>query len=328
MTTKERVLEILEENRGVFMSGKELARGLEVSGSAVWKAVSALRGEGYPISAVTNKGYRLENVSDVLSARSVLHALGGEPPFQVRVYRRMPSTNAAVKELAAGGAPEGLLVVAGEQTKGRGRQGRPFYSPGGSGVYFSLLLRPKAAAAEAALITTAAAVAVSRAIEAVTGETAGIKWVNDVFCRGKKVCGILTEASLDMESGGVEYAVLGVGINVTVPVGGFPAALEGIAGAVVRGKYQPGTRERLIAETVKQFWEFYKDLSGKAFLEESRARSVLTGRNAAVLTRGAAEPVTVLEIDDELRLVVRYANGETRALSSGEVSIAVSEEKI
>ncbi|MDR3277333.1 MAG: biotin--[acetyl-CoA-carboxylase] ligase [Oscillospiraceae bacterium] len=327
MTTKERVLEILEENRGVFLSGKELARGLEVSRNAVWKAVGALRGEGYPISAVTNKGYRLEIVSDVLSARSVLHALGGDSPFQVRVYRRMPSTNAAVKELAAGGAPEGLLVVAGEQTKGRGRQGRPFYSPSGSGVYFSLLLRPKVAAGEATLITTAAAVAVSRAIESVTGETAGIKWVNDVFCRGKKVCGILTEASLDMESGGVEYVVLGIGVNVTVPEGGFPASLGGVAGAVVSGKYQPGTRERLVAETVKQFWEFYKNLAGKAFLEEYRARSVLTGRDAVVLTQGEEETVSVLEIDDALRLVVRYADGETRALSSGEVRIAVLEEK-
>jgi BirA family biotin operon repressor/biotin-[acetyl-CoA-carboxylase] ligase len=321
MTTKEGVLELLEERRGEFVSGRELSQKLDVTGSAVWKAVVALRDVGYDIEAVTNKGYRLDEGCDVLSWVSLSKHLGADSPFDLQVYKSVTSTNALVKEAAAADAPEGVLIVAQGQTQGRGRQGRTFYSPDGTGVYFSLLLRPHLTARDATRITGAAAVAVCQAIESVTGQSSGIKWVNDVYLNDKKVCGILTEASFDMESGGMEYVVLGIGINVAPPSGGFPPELTDIAGSVCGDTYEPGTRERRVSETVTRFWGFYKNLNAKAYLNEYRQRSILKRRDVLFTMGGVETSARVIRIDGDMRLVVRLQNGETLALSSGEVRI-------
>ncbi len=323
MDLKAQVLEVLENNKGRYMSGNDMASALYVSRNAVWKAINALKSEGHDILAVTNKGYALSPESAVLSKASIKKHLGSKADsFHIEVMKSVDSTNTAVKALATQGAPEGTVIAAEEQTGGRGRLGRRFYSPAGTGVYFSVLLRPYVKALDATLITTAAAVAVASSIETVTGTDAKIKWVNDVFCHGKKVCGILTEGAFDMESGGLEYAVLGIGINIKRPAGGYPPEISHVAGAVYEsGEPEAETRSRLIAAVLTKFWVYYNNLTDKAFLPEYRSRSFVIGKDVDVIMGDALRKARAVDIDDECRLVVRYEDGVIEALSSGEVSI-------
>ena len=299
-----------------------MAKELSVSRSAVWKAVESLRGEGYHISALTNNGYRLESSGDVLSESGISRLVKDSSVFFIEVQKTVTSTNTVLREQAAIGAPEGLVLAAEEQTAGKGRQGRSFYSPAGHGVYFSLLLRPGSKTGDAALITSAAAVAAARAIEAVLGVRVGIKWVNDLYVEDKKVCGILTEATFGMECWVVETAVVGFGINITKPENGYPEALESIAAALTdRSAGENSERCRLIAATLDNFWEFYQNLPARTFLNEYRSRSIILGKDIYVLSDGAQRSAYACAIDNECRLVVQYENGETATLGSGEVSV-------
>jgi len=324
MSVRIRLLGILEDNKGGFVSGGALAEELSVSRNAVWKAVESLRACGYKIEAVKSKGYRLEGSGDVLSAEGVMGRLRHEGVFRVETRKSVSSTNTVLRELAAKGLPEGYVIAAEGQTAGKGRLGRSFTSPAGHGAYFSLLLRPRCSSADAALITPAAAVAAARAIWDVFGVRAGIKWVNDLFVGGKKVCGILTEASIDMESGMIDNAVLGIGVNITLPEKGFSEELSGIAGALA-GKRAGQDNERcgLIAATLDHFWDFYKDLPARAFLDEYRELSIVTGREVFVLSGESKRPARALAIDDDSGLLVQYENGDTEVLRSGEVSVKV-----
>ena len=328
MSVKTDVLQLLELHRGEYLSGGQLAQRLYVSRTAVWKAIRALQEQGYPIEAQPHRGYCLPPETNILSPQSLQKYWDGDCPFTFEVYPQLPSTKLTAKEAASQGAPEGLVVLAREQTAGRGRLGRQFYSPSGTGLYMSLLLRPRISASDCLLITTAAAVATASAIEKVTGWDAKIKWVNDVFCDGHKVCGILTEASFDLEGGSPEYAICGIGVNLCPPEGGFPAELQNIAGALFDEDPPADICSRLAAEILKNFWGLYQQLPRHSFLEEYRRRSLLTGRSVLVLCPGRdPEPAVVLGIEDDFRLKVRMencaANGreEIRFLSSGEVSI-------
>ena len=321
MNTKSQLIKLLENNRDAYISGASIAKELSISRSAVWKSVKSLREEGYDISAVTNNGYHLVSSGNTISESGVKAHIKNENVFQIDVRKSLSSTNTILRELAANGAPEGYVLVAEEQTSGKGRMGRTFHSPADHGIYFSLLLRPGASTKDAALITTAAAVAAARAIEDVVGVNVGIKWVNDLFINGKKVCGILTEATYDIESSLIESAVLGIGINITEPEQGYPEEIGETAAAILQSSLSTnGERCRLIAATLDYFWEYYQNLAARKFLDEYRARSILLGRDIYVLSFDTKRPAKALEIDDECRLVVRYENGETAALNSGEVS--------
>ena len=318
MTVKERTACILEENRGKFVSGADIAAELGVTRNAVWKSVKALETEGYQITAVTNRGYCLSEASDVLSAYSLRRFLDNFSP-DVRVYNKTTSTNTVLKQLAVRGAMEGSIVAAAAQTEGRGRFGRKFAS-GTSGVYFSILLRPRISAEKSLLITTAAAVAAAEAIEEISGKKADIKWVNDIFIDGKKVCGILTEAAFGMEGGGLDYAVLGVGVNVTPPENGFPDDIKDIAGSVLDENI-PDARSRLAAGIINRFLKLYKNIEEISYLDEYRRRSLVLGKNVTLMNGGNSEEVYVMGIDDECRLIVRTADGKDKIISSGEVSV-------
>lgn len=231
--TKERVLRALEAREGAHVSGAQLARELGVTRNSVWKAVNALRREGYHIDATTNRGYALSHEDDLFSASGIRRFLPADAPLFPAVRKSLDSTNAEALRRAVDGAPEGTVIVAEEQTAGRGRRGRSFFSPAGTGIYLSILVRPALAAERAHLLTCSAAVAVAEAIEACAGVDASIKWVNDVYCRGKKVAGILTEGSFDLEGGVLQHAVVGIGVNVRPPHAGFPAEIAERAGAVL-----------------------------------------------------------------------------------------------
>lgn len=326
MTTKEKLLALLEDSKGTFFSGEEIARTLQVSRAAVWKAVNALREDGYTIDAATNKGYRLSPDSDILSPQGIRRFLKPEyRDLDLTVLPTAPSTNALVREKANQGRPEGCVIVACEQTDGRGRYGRQFFSPIDSGVYLSLLLRPTAySPQQATCLTAAAAAAMCQAIEAVTGQQPGIKWVNDIFLHGKKVCGILTEAAVGLETGTLNYMVLGAGVNLYPPAEGFPEEIQSIAGSVLE-RSCPEAKNRLVGEFLNRFWDFYTHPECRTYLEDYRSRSLAIGQNVTVLSAGRAVSAYAYGIDDDFRLLVRYENGDTEALSYGEIRIQLAE---
>lgn len=235
------------------------------------------------------------------------------------LYDCVDSTNRLAKERAANGAAEGLVILSDTQTAGRGRLGRTFCSPAGTGLYMSVVLRPVLPAEKALLITTAAAVAVCRAIERVSDRKAQIKWVNDVYCDEKKVCGILTEAAFAGDN--MAYAVLGIGINVRDPEGGFSCEIADIATSVYGGR--GGDRCALAAAVLDAFFEEYARLSEEHHVQEYRDRSCLIGKAITVKAPTGDCAATALGVDEQCRLLVRYGDGREDALSSGDVSIRI-----
>ncbi len=307
------VLKCLEENRGSYVSGAKLAEELGVSRSAVWKAVSALKDQGFPIDCVRNRGYRL--MGNMLSEAGIRKYMR-QDAYKLRVYNTVTSTNDVARELAALGEPEGTVVIARAQTAGRGRMGRGFFSPEGCGVYFSIIVRPKRLER---LLTVMAAVAVADGIEDAGGLDTSIKWVNDVYVGGKKCCGILTEAITDMETGGIDYAVIGIGINVRTPEGGY-GQLKNIATAALDGVQD--ALNKTVAKVLDRFYELYTLGEKDEIVNEYKDRSFLIGREVSVVKDGFEAPATVVDIDTDCRLVVKYTDTlETESLSAGEVKI-------
>ena len=242
----------------------------------------------------------------------------------------IPSTNEALKSLARDGAPEGIMMVARLQTHGYGRLSRAFFSPPDTGLYMSLLLRPRFAATHAPLLTHAAAVAVAEAIAEVAGAPAAIKWVNDIYVNEKKAAGILVESALDKD-GTLTYAVLGIGINLFTPECGFPPNIPATAifPAERRVEY-PSLRDALIRAILSRFAAIYDAMPSKDFLTDYRRLSFLTGKDVwvydAITDReksGKGTPAHVTGIDDDGALTVRYEDGREVALSSGEVTLKV-----
>lgn len=320
MTVKAKLKVLFENNKGKYLSGEEIASELGCTRGAVWKAVRGLEAEGWRIDAVTNKGYCLARENDVLSADGIKKYLACKDITDVIVYHVTDSTNIQLKALAADGAPEGTLVVAGEQTAGRGRLGRSFYSPSDSGIYMSLLLRPKLGTSDAIKITTAAASATAEIIEKLTGCSTEIKWVNDIYSCGRKVCGILTEASFNVEFGGFDYAVLGIGINVYEPEGGFPEDISSVAGALLKERVSD-MRNMIAAGIADRFMEYYRNIENSSYFESYEKRLMWKNENISIISPAGTKPAVLRGIDSECRLIVEYPDGTEGTVSSGEISI-------
>ncbi len=235
----------------------------------------------------------------------------------VCVLSETDSTNRVAKELASQGAPEGTLVVARRQSAGRGRLGRSFFSPEG-GIYMSMILRPGTAAEQAVMITTCAAVAAARAIETVCGVSAGIKWVNDIFVNGKKVCGILAEAGFEPDRQEPAYVVLGIGINVKKQ--SVPEELKDIVGCLEECAGCGISKDELIAVLWEEFGKLYENRSTAVYMEEYRRRSVLLGKEVTVLAASGNYTAVAVDISDDGHLVVDR-QGMRETLSNGEVSV-------
>ena len=317
---KQKILKVLEGTDG-FVSGEQLSRMLGVSRTAVWKNINALREEGYKIASVTNRGYRLTEKPDLLDAEKIARGLGTSLiGKKIEVMKIVDSTNDEVKRRARNGEPSGLVIAAEKQTGGKGRLGRSFFSPKDSGLYLSILLRPKLEVSRAVRITTCAALAVCDAIESATGEKPDIKWVNDVYLRGRKVCGILTEASVSMENGGLDYAVLGIGINVYEPPEGFPEELKNIAGAVAKRR-TADLKNKLAATVVTSFMRYYANIAQGGFREDYSKRLMWKGEQIVAVSGENKTPCRIIDVDEECRLEVELENGEHKLISSGEISI-------
>ena len=322
MKLQDEILQRMIQQKGRYLSGAALAGQFGVSRSAVWKAVCALRAKGHRILSSAGLGYCLLAQSERLSAGGIAGRLrGAARGARIQVRDCVSSTNTLLHQMAQQGAPEGTVLLAEEQTAGRGRLGRGFYSPPGSGLYMSVLLRPALPAAQVQLITVAAAVAAASAAQPYSEDPVFIKWVNDLYCRGRKICGILTEAAFDCETGGVEYAVLGIGLNV-LPIPDLPRELEEIAGSLLTRPTCPGElKEALAAEILNRFFEAYAALPQKPFMAEYRARSFVPGHTVRVLRGGEEFPAYAVGIDENAGLLVEYPDGRRETLSCGEVSI-------
>lgn len=315
------VYRILAEARGAFVSGQELSRRLGVSRAAVWKAVEALRREGCDIEARTALGYRLGR-GDRLDEALVAAALG-EYPAPVHVLGAVDSTNNYCKLLAAQGAPDGTVAIADAQTAGRGRRGRSFLSPAGKGLYLSVLWRPECAPEALLPLTALTAVAVSRAIEKLGGKAPGIKWPNDLVLAERKICGILTELSVEAESGLVDYVVVGIGVNCRETAEDFPEELQAIAGSLDMGLDSVIPRWELAAEMVRQLDGLRRQVlfAPETWLDEYRSRCLTVGRRVQLLRDGGDATATALTVDGQFGLVVEHDNGLVETLRSGEVSV-------
>ena len=311
-STKQALLQALSAAEGSYISGQQLAERLGVSRAAVHKAAAALSAQGYTLEAVSRRGYRLVG-GDPFCAEAA-----GDYPAPIHLYDRLESSNQTAKQLALSGAPHGTLVLTDQQSAGRGRMGRKFESPAGQGIYLSLLLRADIPAADAQTVTVSAAVAVCRAVKALCGLELSIKWVNDLYYRGKKVCGILTEAGADLESGRLEWLVVGIGLNFTTPPEAFPAELRRLAGSLFPGGPAPVSRVALAAAIARELLTLCPAFD---CLEEYRARCFVPGHWVTVCTGRETYAALALSIDDAGRLVVRRENGREEALQHGEVSI-------
>lgn len=334
MTVKEQVLLFLEKHRDKATSGEELAGQLSVTRAAVWKAIKSLQKEGYAIEAVNNKGYTLKKAPDILSAAYIEQSLKKAGfGIHVKAERIVSSTNTVLKQYVSEGQTEDMILLAEEQSGGRGRRGRSFFSPEGTGLYMSLLLHPQMTPEEATMLTTVAAAAEAEALEQVSGTDVKIKWVNDVWVRNKKVSGILTEGSVSMEDGHLEYAIVGIGINIYEPQGGFPEEIKDVAGAVFTNDIsRENLRNQIASQVLVHFLEYYHKLPEKTYLEEYRKRSVVIGKQVKIIQpegvkipeteNGASrEHALAVGIDDQCHLLVRYDDGTTESLSNGEISI-------
>ncbi len=323
MSSKSSILRILEQQKGSHVSGEDLAKQLQISRSAVWKAINELKKEGYQITAVPNRGYCLDPSSDRLSPEGVESYLTEVVwAGNIHVYQLLESTNVTARQLALDGAPHGTVVLAEEQSAGRGRMGRRFASPKHTGIYMSVLLRPHWSAEDSLLITTAASVAVCRAVEQTTGKSAQIKWVNDVYLEGRKVCGILTEAVTDLESGGIESIILGIGVNFSTALADFPEELQHKAGSLFEKPPEHLDRNRFAAILIQEVMALCDTLTSRSFLNEYRERSLVLGKTVQVLPFGKqAYPAKAVDIDEQGGLVLALADGSKQVLRSGEVSI-------
>jgi BirA family biotin operon repressor/biotin-[acetyl-CoA-carboxylase] ligase len=320
MSVKNEVLHILESNRGRNISGQELADTLMVSRTAIWKAINSLKDEGYMIAAA-NKGYSLSTSSDVLSSEGIRLYLNEEfSNIPIVVYKTIASTNSEAKLLAVQNAVHGTTVISEEQTKGRGRFGRDFFSPSDSGIYMSIILKPKLNIENSVLVTTAAAVAVCHAIDKYSHDTPMIKWVNDIFIGDRKVCGILTEAVTNFESGMMDSVIVGIGVNVKTKKEGFPSELQNIAGSVFDDD-NSFIRNQLSAEIINNVLKISRDLEERSFMETYKQRSMILGEHILYKKDNSWHEGYASDIDDCGGLIVYTSEGQKITLSSGEVSI-------
>ncbi len=318
---KEEILRLLRESDG-YVSGQELCNRFGVSRTAVWKAINQLKEAGYEIEAQQNKGYHIKSAPDVMNEPEIKSILKTKWAGQeVLYFDTIDSTNTKAQELAEKGYPSGTLVVADQQVSGKGRRGRGWVSPSGTGIFMTLMIKPDIKPNNASMLTLVAALAVAKALKDVTGEDAKIKWPNDIVINGKKICGILTEMSAQFDY--INHIVIGIGINVHNE--SFPEEIGSMASSLmIEAGGKKFRRAEIIAQTMLHFEEYYEiflqteDLSALV----GEYDELLVNMNKAVKVLDPKEPFEgkAMGITKHGELIVD--TWESRKLvSSGEVSV-------
>ena len=320
MSIREILLDSLKCQKGRWVSGEDLSSRLSVSRAAIWKHIRRLREEGYEILSSPKKGYLLEKIPDRPFPREILEGLNTRRfgKEKIRYFEVTDSTNQVAKDLAAAGAPEGTLVVAEAQGKGRGRLGRKWYSPVGEGIYASLILRPRIPLSEAPLITCLAAVAVAEAVMEISSLDVKIKWPNDLLVGGRKLAGILTEIATEMDA--VEYLVLGLGLNVNTR--SFPASLKTRATSLLRETGAEFSRTSLIQGFLRWCEKYYWIFQESGFdpiLRRWKQLSLLLGKRVRVETVGGILAGTATDVDPSGCLILVDDRGEEHHIFSGDI---------
>jgi len=331
MTTKEKLLAILKEHENEYVSGQDLANVLKLSRNSIWKASLKLKEMGYRIESTTGLGYRLLYGQDVLSEELLKAKLQYE--FNVKVFDTIDSTNSYGRSLPVSDIP--TVIVSDEQTGGRGRLGRDFYSPKGAGLYMTFVTDNILPFETVNISTILVAVAVSRAIDKVCGVKTDIKWVNDIYLNGKKIAGILTEGQTNLETGTISRLIFGVGINCFES--NFPEDIKNTAGIIGEGK-RKYSRNELCAEITNNICELLESQDVSAIIKEYRAKNFVIGKNIYVFNPYVSQEsgrsgkaleqgirARAVDIDSKGGLVVEFMEGrfsrEMQTLRNGEVTI-------
>jgi len=320
MSVKESVMKKLLES-DEFISGQELAGNLNVSRNAVWKAVKSLESDGFIIEAVNNRGYRIKNKYNILSAEAVKKNLKTSSYGRnIIILNEVDSTNNYAKILASDGAEDGTTVISDYQTAGKGRMGRSFFSPKGTGLYMSIIIRPDIDMLSAQLITSCTAVAVAKAIEKLCDADVKIKWVNDLFLNERKICGILTEASMSFEEKKLDYAVIGIGINIkTSPE--LPEELKTVITSLDEETSDEINRNILCAEILSNLENQISEIEKRNFIDEYRRRSFIFGKNVEIIQNNITKTGKAIDIDNNANLIVKLKDGSEITVNSGEARI-------
>jgi BirA family transcriptional regulator, biotin operon repressor / biotin---[acetyl-CoA-carboxylase] ligase len=320
---KEKIINLLKENENNFISGEKISESLGVTRAAVWKYIKTLKEEGYEIESVSRKGYRLISSPDLLTYEELSPILNNKIIGKSIIYLdSVDSTNTYAKRLAAEGAEEGTVVISEEQTSGRGRLGREWISPKYKGIWMSIILRPDMEPMSVPGITQVAAAAVSKALRSL-GVKAYIKWPNDIILNYKKICGILTEMSGEINK--VNYVIVGIGINVNTEEWEFPEEVKDTATSL---KIEQGVgieRKRLAAKILDDFKELYEEIvmknSIKTSIEICRKYSILIDKEVKIINRGNEAIAKAIGLSEDGKLIVKYKDGKIDEIISGEVSI-------
>lgn len=322
MSTRDKLLLMLKNNQDTWISGENLRKDLGISRNAVSKHMKILREQGYDINSATNKGYRLSTGSDVISPHEIkqgllTHVMGKQ---DIVCFKETESTNTEAKHLANKGALEGTVVIAENQISGRGRLGRSWFSPKGKGIFLSVIVRPRLSPMEAAGITLMTAVALAETLISETGITPTIKWPNDILVNNKKLAGILTELSTDMDV--VNHLVVGVGLNVNTRATDFPDDIKPIATSVYEETGKTWPRKRIIQLFLKEFEKFYTTMvegNFQAIMERWKELSCITGKEITVNMINSKITGKVLDVDMEGVLILKESNGTVHRILSGDI---------
>ena len=318
----EKILNVLRHSRDSYVSGEELCKSADISRAAIWKHIEQLREAGYEIEAVPHLGYKLVSVPDALLPCEIKWKLkAGLFGKEVISYKKVDSTNDIAYHLAEKGVKEGTVILAEEQSKGKGRQGRSWASPSKGGIYMSCILRPKIAPNELPRVTLLAAVATARAIRAVTSLDVSIKWPNDIMLDGKKVCGILTEMKAEQDR--AAFIILGIGVNVNTPVKQLPKGSTSLKDELARrGVKGSISRVELTKNILEKLDELYSLSERKGFssvIEAWKGLSAMIGSRVKVTLSNRTFEGLAHDIDPDGSLIVRQDSGVLEKLSSGDI---------
>ena len=321
---KDDVLKLISREKS-YISGEAISHKLGVSRAAVNTAVKALREDGYEIESSTNKGYLLINSPDILSKGSVSVHLPDNRNGDLLVFDSVDSTNNVLKDMASKGAVSGTVVIADQQTGGKGRRGRSFASPSGAGIYLSYLFKPDSGFEKISDLTSWTAVAVSDAIRRAYNLDSQIKWVNDLLMNRKKICGILTEVTVEGESGFIDTCIIGIGINVNEE--NFPPEISEIATSIsMENGGKKFVRAGLAAEIIKSMDKLARNWpQDPYYLERYRELNITTGSKITAFPQmtenGQGRTGKAVAINEDFSLKVEFDDGSVENLRSGEVSV-------